>query len=132
MTFKLLYLGDDSGIRDSSKNLRVLWTRALLASMGYIKDDVAYELLPKLTRGVVGPASVPLWGGTHPDVMGKLDWIVNRTRFIDASLASFLAETAEAPERQVIVIGAGYDTRCLRNRQAGVQFFEVFPVSQFS
>ena len=27
LAFKLFYLGDNSGIQDSSKNLRVLWTR---------------------------------------------------------------------------------------------------------
>ena len=36
LAFKLLYVGDESGIRDSSKNLRVLWTRAFLANSGYV------------------------------------------------------------------------------------------------
>ena len=50
VAFKLLYLGDESGIRDSSKNLRVLWTRALLNTLGKIEDDIAYELLPSSCR----------------------------------------------------------------------------------
>ena len=37
----------------------------------------------------------------------------------------FLADTADEPSRQVVVLGAGYDTRSLRYRTEGVQFIEV-------
>ena len=37
----------------------------------------------------------------------------------------FLADTAGQPERQVVVLGAGYDTRSLRYRAEGVNFIEV-------
>ena len=48
--FQWLHRNDDTGIEDSSKNLRVLWVRALLAHRGEIDDDVADKLLPKDTR----------------------------------------------------------------------------------
>jgi O-methyltransferase involved in polyketide biosynthesis len=47
-------------------------------------------------------------------VIGKLDWIVQRTAFIDGQLQSFLQDTDEGARRQVLVLGSGYDTRCLR------------------
>ena len=50
--FDLLHFGDASGIEDSSKNLRVLWARALLDDAGELEDKVAHNLLPKLTRDV--------------------------------------------------------------------------------
>ena len=52
-----------------------------------------------------------------PDtVIEKLDWIVQRTNFIDGQLKSFLEATEKdaAVGRQVLVLGSGYDTRCLR------------------
>ena len=53
--FGVLYAFDDTGAKDSSKNLRVLWTRALLAGRGVIQDDVAYDCLPSATRWLVSP-----------------------------------------------------------------------------
>lgn len=42
--FSALYLFDRSGMKDSSKNLRVLWTRALLDKQGRLDDPVAYKV----------------------------------------------------------------------------------------
>ena len=123
VAFKLLYIGDESGIRDSSKNLRVLWTRALLNTLGKIQDDIAYELLPAKTRALVGPGAKIFWDGTP--MVSKLGWIVDRTKWIDSAMDEFLADTAGEPYRQVVVLGAGYDTRSLRYRAAGLQFIEV-------
>ena len=50
--FKILHTTDDCGIKDSSKNLRVLWVRALLNNYGEINDDIAGKLLPS-TSGLV-------------------------------------------------------------------------------
>jgi methyltransferase (TIGR00027 family) len=123
--FKLLYLGDDSGIKDSSKNLRVLWTRGLLNSLGKIDDPIAAELLPKKTKWVVGKRLANLvWRDTA--AVDKLDWIVNRTEFIDSQLEEFLQETeGSSSNRQVVLLGSGYDTRSLRYSQEGIDFFEV-------
>ena len=123
--FKLLYLGDDSGIQDSSKNLRVLWTRSLLNSLGKIDDPIASELLPRKTRWVVGQRVAKLAWKDSPAVE-KLDWIVNRTQFIDSQLDEFLEETKDSPaNRQIVLLGAGYDTRSLRYSKSNLDIFEV-------
>jgi len=125
IVFKLLYFTDDSGIRDSSKNLRVLWTRALLNSLGNVDDPIASELLPRKTRFVVGKMLANLLWKRTPAVK-KLDWIVDRTKFIDSQLDEFIQETINcASNRQVILIGSGYDTRSLRYAQSNIDFYEV-------
>lgn len=125
IVFKLLYLGDDSGIQDSSKNLRVLWTRALLNSLGKINDNIAGDLLPSKTRFVVGKLLANLFWKRTP-VVKQLDWIVSRTQFIDSQLEEFIKETTNcASNRQVILIGSGYDTRSLRYAQSNIDFYEV-------
>ena len=45
-------------------------------------------------------------------VMPKLDWIVERTQFIDGVLDAFLAE--QPGRAQCVLIGSGYDTRAWR------------------
>ena len=49
--FGLLYALDDTGARDSSKNLRVLWTRAALAGRGLVRGSkrVRNSQLQRLT-----------------------------------------------------------------------------------
>ena len=48
-------LMDSLGIKDSSssKNLRVLWSRAYLNHVGKMVDLIAYQLIPKRTRDVI-------------------------------------------------------------------------------
>lgn len=120
--------GKQSGVRDSSKNLRVLWTRALLNNLEKIEDPFAYDFLPDFTRNVVGMlAARTFWSGPlGKNAIDKLDWIVDRTNFIDTQLELFLGETKEQKSRrQVILLGAGYDTRSLRFQRPGLKFFEV-------
>ena len=105
---------------DSEKNLRVLWVRALLAAAGELQDDVAAELLPAASRWIV---SAPLARTVWAPVLPKLDWVRQRTDFIDRRLDAFLA--ASSAPSQVILIGSGYDTRSLRYRDATCTFFEV-------
>lgn len=124
----VLYAFDsDARVRDGSKNLRVLWTRALLSGLGRIDDPVAYDLLPRGTRRIVGPVAARVLWGSPPasPAVEKLDWIVDRTNFIDTQLGAFLEETAGSERRQVIVLGAGYDTRSIRFGRDGLEFFEV-------
>jgi len=118
--FQLLYAFEPDGMLDSSKNLRVLWVRALLASSDQLNDDVAYELLPKATRWIVSPPLAPLWS----PALEKLQWIKQRTEFIDAEVDAFLAKAGGLPA-QCVLIGAGYDTRALRYARDGLNFFEV-------
>ena len=74
VAFAALHAFDDCGVQDAAKNLRVLWTRALLSNNGVLNDDVAYDLLPESTRGIVGEGG-GLWEGLLP----FCDWIRART-----------------------------------------------------
>lgn len=135
VVFPLLYLGDDSGVREESKNLRVLWTRALLANRNgagdgttassLLQDKVAYELLPPSSRWVVGTSLAPLYPNS---VVEKLSFVANRTNFIDRELDDFILQN-EQRQKQVVVLGAGYDTRSLRyyrnNNNDDLAFYEV-------
>ena len=116
--FSLLYVGDDSGAADSSKNLRVLWTRAVLSGRGIIDDPQAFEWLPTNTRWLVSPENAKR---LPESLIEKLEWIGSRTRFLDQAVDAFLAEHADP---QVVVVGAGYDTRCARYG-GRAKFFEV-------
>ena len=77
--FDLLHFGDASGIEDSSKNLRVLWARALLDDAGELEDKVAHNLLPKLTRDVAK------WDALKPAARFA-EFVTSRTKFIDAAV----------------------------------------------
>ena len=119
-TFPLLYAFEPEGMLDSEKNLRVLWVRALLSAAGELDDDVAYELLPSASRWLVSP---PLARTLWSPALEKLEWIAQRTGFIDSTLDTFLASTTSPC--QVVLIGSGYDTRALRYMDRGATFFEV-------
>ena len=116
--FSLLYVGDDSGAADSSKNLRVLWTRAVLSGRGIIDDPQAFEWLPTNTRWLVSPENAKL---LPESLIEKLEWIGSRTRFLDKAVDAFL-DDYDSP--QIVVVGAGYDTRCARYG-GRAKFFEV-------
>lgn len=60
--FSVLHYDDKLEIKDSSKNLRVLWSRAFLNHVGSLDDDIAYQLLPPSTRDIIKilPKSGPL------------------------------------------------------------------------
>lgn len=117
--FSLFYLLDTTGAREESKNLRVLWCRALLHSLGALDDSVAYHLLPRPFRKLVSPLLAPMW---PKSLTSKLQWIVQRTNFIDGALDEFLSSHTNTSlhlphhvvHAQVVVLGSGYDTRALR------------------
>ena len=120
--FSVLHSDDKLEIKDSPKNLRVLWSRVFLNHVGNLDDDIAYQLLPPSTRDIIKilPKSGPL--------VNFQEFIVSRTEFIDGAVDSFLQavdDTAEDNKRpQIVLFGAGYDTRSLRyNGRA--DFFEV-------
>ena len=129
--FNFLHAFDECEIKDSSKNLRVLWVRALLNYRGKIQDTVAQELLPKTTRGLVTSE----WGASLLDPILKFaEWIQARTEFIDEALENFLSSPACTDsdgtklECNVVLFGAGYDTRALRYRHRHsemINFIEV-------
>ena len=129
--FGFLHAFDPDPISDSSKNLRVLWVRALLNQRGMIQDDVAEKFLPPTTRGLVTTE-----GGSRlfDPIVKFTEWIQARTDFIDNAVDHFLTspactnESGNAVECNIVLFGAGYDTRSLRFRHAHddkINFMEV-------
>ena len=116
----VLHLWDDKAVQDSSKNLQVLWSRAVLAKNGELPDDVAYDLLPRSTRHVVK-------AGLFDGVSGWLEWVAARTHFLNQGCDAFLSSPACAGGKncQVVIFGAGFDTRSIRYQREGLRFFEV-------
>ena len=119
-TLSLLHAFDDKAVQDSSKNLQVLWSRAVLARMGDLNDPIAYNLLPKSTRSVVDM-------GVFDGVAPFLEWVAARTAFLNEGCDAFLSSPscANGAECQVVVFGAGFDTRSIRYQREGLRFFEV-------
>jgi len=120
VTLAGLHAFDDKAVQDSSKNLQVLWSRAVLAKLGELDDPIAFELLPKSTRGVV---EAGLFDGTAP----FLEWVAARTAFLNEGTNAFLSSPscADGAECQVVVFGAGFDTRSIHYQREGLRFFEV-------
>jgi O-methyltransferase involved in polyketide biosynthesis len=119
-TLKVLHAWDDKAVKDSSKNLQVLWTRAVLAKNGELPDDIAFKLLPRSTRDVVTK-------GLFDGASYFFEWVASRTAFLNEGCDLFLASPACAGGKdcQVVVFGAGFDTRSIRYQREGLRFFEV-------
>ena len=124
--FSLLHAFDDCGIQDSSKNLRVLWVRALLNQKGRINDEIASLLLPPTTKGLV---TTPGGASLFDPILQFTEWVEARTEFIDKGLDLFLeSPVCQDSECNVVLFGAGYDTRALRYRHCHnhkINFMEV-------
>jgi len=122
VTLATLHAFDDKEVQDSSKNLQVLWARAILANSGVLDDNVAYNMLPESTRGIVSKENVALFEGLLP----WAEWIQARTVWIDEACDAFMSSpSVQASEAQVVVFGAGFDTRSIRYQREGIHFFEV-------
>ena len=120
MTLAGLHAFDDKEVQDSSKNLQVLWSRATLAKNGELDDDVALQLLPESTRSVVS-------AGLFDGVLPFLEWVAARTDFLNQGCEAFLSSPSCADGRdcQIVIFGAGFDTRSIRYQREGLRFFEV-------
>jgi len=120
VTLTALHAFDDKAVQDSSKNLQVLWSRATLAHAGDLKDDIAYELLPESTRGVVK-------NGWFDGLAPFLEWVQARTEWLDQGTEAFLSSPAcaDGADCQIVILGAGFDTRSIRYQREGLQIFEV-------
>mmetsp|Transcript_23069 Transcript_23069/g.91489 ORF Transcript_23069/g.91489 Transcript_23069/m.91489 type:complete len:987 (+) Transcript_23069:73-3033(+) len=123
--FWLLHLIDDAELRDSSKNLRVLWARAVLHAAGELEDPVAYELLPPATRGVAKRLTFAAKFG---------EFVTTRTQFADRAVDAFAKASTSHVTKRVVVLGAGFDTRAARfqlarrdntDDRAELEFIEV-------
>merc|ERR1719163_1395998 len=119
-TLSILHAWDDKAVKDSSKNLQVLWSRAVLAKNGELPDDVAFDLLPRSTREVVH-------AGLFDGIAYFLEWVAARTHFLNEGCDLFLSSPACAGGKdcQVVIFGAGFDTRSIRYQREGLRFFEV-------
>jgi len=115
-----LHAFDDKAVQDSSKNLQVLWSRALLAHNGQLKDPIAFQLLPKSTRWFIQSGAIDF-------AAPWLEWIQARTEWLDQGTEAFLSSPccAGGKQCQVVIIGAGFDTRSIRYQREGLRFFEV-------
>jgi len=115
-----LHAFDDKAVQDSSKNLQVLWSRALLAHNGQLQDPIAFQLLPKSTRWFITSGAIDF-------AAPWLEWIQARTEWLDQGTEAFLSSPscADGKPCQVVIIGAGFDTRSIRYQREGLRFFEV-------
>ena len=115
-----LHFFDDDDVRDSSKNLQVLWSRGLLAHNGQLHDPVAIDLLPVSTRWFIQSGIIDF-------VAPWLEWIQARTEWLNSGMEAFLSSPSCAGDKecQVVIWGAGFDTRSLRYQKPGLTFWEV-------
>jgi hypothetical protein len=115
-----LHAWDDKAVQDSSKNLQVLWSRAVLHKNGQLDDPYAIQLLPESTRGAVA-------AGAFDGVLPFLEWVQARTEWLDQGCDVFLSSPSVAEQQpcQVVIFGAGFDTRSIRYQREGLRFIEV-------
>jgi len=134
LAFDVLHAFDDDPIQDSSKNLRVLWVRALLNQRGLIDDPIAAKFLPPTTRGLV---TTKTGASLFNPIIQFTEWIQARTDFIEDAVGYFLGSpecsgdedaNSSPKECNIVLFGAGYDTRAIRYRNAHgskINFIEV-------
>lgn len=116
LRFFMLLIPDP--VRDYSKNIRVLWARALLDPLDMIEDDIVSTFLPPTTRDIVTSKQ---GASLFQPIIKFTEWIQARTKFIDNGLNHFLTSPlclskvdGSSLFCNTILIGAGYDTRVLR------------------
>ena len=105
--------------RASSTAQYVAVVRAILHRQGAIDDPYALAMLRPMMRAAVALSSVPvLRARTRSALYGAL---ATRTLFFDAAVDAALG----AGITQIVLVGAGYDSRAWRLARPGVRFFEV-------
>lgn len=125
-----------------------LWSRLIMNAAGTREDDAAYRLAPHLPA--LSPAIVRLfvdtlalasrWSGyrgsllaypgTRPSTL--ISMVSHRTDFFDRMLADAVDPSRDHPAKQVVILGAGWDSRAYGSiKDAGVRLFEVdMPATQ--
>jgi methyltransferase (TIGR00027 family) len=106
----------------------VALSRAILsaeASGRLVDDPYAQAMLPAplrlIPRGAESAAAGPLLLGLDLAFAGFFGQIASRTLFFDEKLR----EAVAGGVGQVVILGAGFDTRAIRLAAPGVAFFEV-------
>ena len=120
----ILHFFDRTTPKDSFINLPVLWWKAISGNRIGSKlydNRIAFDLLPSITRYIVSFPLCYLFPNLHHQNVAL------RTIYLDKALSS---ELNDFEASNVIVLGAGYDTRALRYLQKNQihDFFEFdFP-----
>ncbi len=97
----------------------VALTRAVLTANGVIDDPYALSMLSRGMRAAAAAfAFPPLRRRTNSSFFASL---ASRITFFDMEVTNAL----DAGIQQVVIIGAGYDSRAWRFARASVRFFEV-------
>ena len=93
--------------------------RAVLTELGLMTDRLARPMLtPGLARTVWALGHLPRWAfGRSVTLAGA----AGSNRWFDATVAAALDDGIE----QVVIVGAGYDSRAWRFARKGVRFFEL-------
>src|ERR1700722_11461173 len=97
----------------------VLLARAHLTWMGVVDDPYAQRMLPFGWAGVESLLRAPGLGRLGQN--RSFAYLGARTCFYD----QFVANALDRGIRQVVVLGAGYDSRAWRFARPGVTFYEV-------
>ena len=119
-----------------------LWSRMIMHAAGTRPDEAAYRLAPHLPA--MSPAIVWLltgtlglatrWSGFRGSLLAypaerpsTLQSMVNhRTEFFDRTLADAVDPGQDNPVKQVVILGAGWDSRAYGPiKDAGARLFEV-------
>ena len=103
--------------RPSRSAQNVALVRAHLTRLGIVDDPHARRMLSPDRRRTAAVFHLP---GVRYRIVG-LPGLAARTRFFDA----FVDDALDEGIRQVVVVGAGYDSRAWRLARPGVTFFEV-------
>lgn len=105
--------------RVSRSAQRVLLVRAVLTEWGAVDDAYAGALLPRWRARLVPLSARVLRAGRFR--LRTPAYLADRTNFYDRAVA----EAIDDGITQVVILGAGFDTRAQRFAQAQVRFFEV-------
>ncbi len=124
----------------SKTALSPLFTRWWLHRSGSRDDELAEKLyftVPGVSRTVtwltVGPTLLAMRASGYRPSLARYPYrgdaglsavVPIRTEVIDAALDRYLERRAEAA-RQVVILGAGFDTRAYTRAREGVEFFEL-------
>ncbi len=113
------------GLKRSRTAQYVACVRAVLNGQGVVDDPYAVGMLSRGMRAVAATLALPpLRSRTKSPFFASL---ASRIAFFDREVGSAL----DAGVKQVVILGAGYDSRAWRFAQSGVRFFEVdHPVTQ--
>jgi methyltransferase (TIGR00027 family) len=106
-----------TGVSRSAQNVAL--ARAHLTWLGVVNDPYARQMLPPDRRRAAAALQLPGLRllGRHP----SFPYLGARTLFFD----DFIDDALDDEVRQVVIVGAGYDSRAWRLARPGVTFFEI-------